>query len=996
MTEPVMIVSEDVLIAPTSDTIPDENKAPLSEEETSAKKMNSEKMTYAEAISKQTIEDETDTAISAHDNSTCNAQTIDENESNENTEGETPVNANDTISPMETTNSEVDAFPSSQTPEGEVSAPISQDDNSADCSETKDESECSDAAEMTEANGRITPLVDTDAAESPSQRIEPEGVTPLVSKSREFFDDDLVGKVLSETHKRQEGDKERISLSRKQRTEMAMEDQTKENSDANSQETRKKRQEPPGTPAKHERQKSESAVEREQRIKDTNGNLSPKNIDEKGVKQILRDQGGVVVEEKKGDDDVSIQREPSGPLLSPKRNGSKVWEKETNQEGQPIKIVGSEKPTEITTAEEEKKVEARYQSPSRTSQPRHPDFDNNHSQKQKDIFMQDEKKVEHLYKSPSRIVQRHTLEFNGNHNGQAMSHGSNQHQTYGDNTRQGTLPLSPAFFVEDDDMPIPHLPPLMVPGLGPSFDTMSLQGQGQPVHLNHNGYQQQFHQRPLLSQQQSLLSIPNQVTTVPGGKRKIHLQLWEDVSSTMMKPETSGFLSFRRKKGILRRSPQQSPPISEVDDINHSHGDDNGGNDPNKNNQWADRGTLTVSWYEGTSSLELQEHVQNSVIRKLGLMSTTKLVDFRVLDESTDSPEEIVLSPYIPNGSRLVVRFSTSDDGDATPTKYLRFSDYSGPPDSPSAAPSPFPTSLDLNGLGLNANQLALLGTRLNSLQMPKSESLDTKSRGKLKPKNGKKSQQSKQNQADKSSIKEGDEEDDTTSKDSNFDANSKESNFEVASLHPEDPIQKSLREITGLLLRERGTRPSHVPRQEKRQVLLVLANYFGLFLLFIAILAEIQARAPGWHHAMEQQLKNVHDCSKDKESLLTCVENGDMAGLVASIILWVSRSAATKRVFLLGFNSSNKLWTAVYESLVTSICWGFSYMFIRRGMNPDNNRDFLRRYWKDAVYGSLAGFNAAFMKQVLKNLIPQEAIEDAIQERQLRFLSWLPSIGKM
>ena len=68
--------------------------------------------------------------------------------------------------------------------------------------------------------------------------------------------------------------------------------------------------------------------------------------------------------------------------------------------------------------------------------------------------------------------------------------------------------------------------------------------------------------------------------------------------------------------------------------------------------------------------------------------------------------------------------------------------------------------------------------------------------------------------------------------------------------------------------------------------------------------------------------------------------------------------------------------------------------MFIRYGMNPDKNCDFLWRYWKNAVYGSLAGFNAAFMKQVLKNLIPQEAIEDALQERQLKIFSWLLSIS--
>lgn len=584
MTEPVMIESEGTSIPSTCDTIADENMAPVSEEEASLTKMKQEKMTYAEATSKQTGEDEADTTISSNDYPADSSATMDQQESSESEEGAAAVH--DRISPLETTNSEVDDFPSRQPPEGEVSSPISPNDHSADVSETKDDSKTSEIEEMTQSKGRITPVgiteseadalskkpdidVDTDGAESPSQRIEPEGVTPVLSKSSQRFDDDLVDKVVSETHERQEEDKERINLSRMQQTDMAVEDQTKEIPDTNSQETKKTRQEPPGTPARNDRQKSESADEREQRIKD------------------------------------------------------------------------------ISTSEEEKKVEARYESPSRTSQRRRKDFEKNHIAEQKEIFMHEEKKVEQQqqYKSPSRIAQRHNFEFNGNHNVHGMSHASNQHQTYSDSTRQSTQPSSPAFFVEDDEnMPIPYLPPLLVPGIGPSFDTMSLQGQGQTMHLNHNGYQQQFHQRSLLSQQQHqqhqpVLSIPNQVTTLPGGKRKIHLQLWEDISSTMMKPETSSFLSFRRKKGILRRSPQHSTPISEVDEMNHNPNDDNNGNDPSKNNQWADRGMLTVSWYEGTSSLELQEHVQNSVIRKLGLGSTTKLIDFRVLDETSDSPE---------------------------------------------------------------------------------------------------------------------------------------------------------------------------------------------------------------------------------------------------------------------------------------------------------------------------------------------------------------------
>ena len=172
--------------------------------------------------------------------------------------------------------------------------------------------------------------------------------------------------------------------------------------------------------------------------------------------------------------------------------------------------------------------------------------------------------------------------------------------------------------LQHPELGIPHLPPLMapIPIIGSSH-AAAIQG---PDHSN--GYHQFQHRS-------SLSSIPNQVTTMsaPDGKRKIHLRLIEDVSS-LMQPEKSGFLSFRRKKGILR-SPMHTSSISEFGAKKSGSRDSSG----------EDRGSLTVSWYEGTSSVELQEHVRNSIIRKLGIRGTTKLLDFRVLDESSDPPE---------------------------------------------------------------------------------------------------------------------------------------------------------------------------------------------------------------------------------------------------------------------------------------------------------------------------------------------------------------------
>ena len=48
------------------------------------------------------------------------------------------------------------------------------------------------------------------------------------------------------------------------------------------------------------------------------------------------------------------------------------------------------------------------------------------------------------------------------------------------------------------------------------------------------------------------------------------------------------------------------------------------------------RGQITVSWFEGTTSTELQEHVRNSVARKMG---HSKFNDLRIMDETVDPPE---------------------------------------------------------------------------------------------------------------------------------------------------------------------------------------------------------------------------------------------------------------------------------------------------------------------------------------------------------------------
>lgn len=365
---------------------------------------------------------------------------------------------------------------------------------------------------------------------------------------------------------------------------------------------------------------------------------------------------------------------------------------------------------------------------------------------------------------------------------------------------------------------------------------------------------------------------------------------------------------------------------------------------------------------------------------------------------------EIVLSPYIPDGSSFLLRFSFSTKDTTNNGTHTPGSQHSTirAPISPSAAPSPHPGQ-EFGGLsedfsGLNANQLALLRNQLNVLRIPSGKTVGQvlKSNGVARHDSERRSTPGKDfmvtEETSKSvpekakDKKEGDDDDDSKEL--------TDSGDEDMFLQSDDPIEGKLRQVVEMLITDRQNKKgkkSSEP-QEKRQVIFVLANYFVLFISLIAISAEIQARAPLWASAMEAQLKDVQECAVDQEALFKCVSNGDIAGLIASILLWLSRSVATRRIFLFGFESTKKLWTVVYESFVTAICWGVSYLFIRRGMNPDTRHRFLEKYWKDAVYGCLAGFNATFMKSILKNLIPQEAVEDALRERQLKILDWLPS----
>jgi len=604
-----------------------------------------------------------------------------------------------------------------------------------------------------------------------------------------------------------------------------------------------------------------------------------------------------------------------------------------------------------------------------------------------------------------------------------------------------------------------------------------------PPSLLQQQQQQQHDQSPPLHHQQqqgnnniNIISSPSRITYAsPPGRRTIKLRLLEEIPSSLPPPNkptatpTSSssnrktpFKSFRQIGRIRSLSLTGSltfPYLNEDKSTTAEsesgattttttlHHDPNGNSRNNNNTMLVmDRGTITVSWYDGTTSSEMQEHVFGCVLRKLNQSGGSsgggvKLEDVRLLDENVEPHEEVVLCPFLPDGSQFLLRFRTVEDkpertlsgthnNNAIHHHYQQHHRHpfaSRAPDSPSAEPSPHPSNANLVSLGgmnsLHPQQLQVLNAAAAALLRPPPLNLNSAAAAAAAVASSSSTTQGAKKQQSVSpppppQVIPKDFSDATTESTAVPDAaaaavaavlNGTNPNT-TAEEQTDDLIEQQLRQLNELFLRRRAGVPGaqfpkstsegnnfaeeeQYHREEKKQVIFLIGNYLVLFMSLIALSAEIQSRLPQMMKWVQENYDSVQNCATDRDALVDCLSKGDFSGLVASFLLWATQSVAAKRVFLFGFDTPKKLWTVVYEALVSAVCWGISYLFIRRGLNPNTRQNFVHKYWKDAVYGSLAGFNAAFLKAVLKNLVPQDVALEALEGRQLRIFHWLGTL---
>jgi hypothetical protein len=132
-------------------------------------------------------------------------------------------------------------------------------------------------------------------------------------------------------------------------------------------------------------------------------------------------------------------------------------------------------------------------------------------------------------------------------------------------------------------------------------------------------------------------TLPHHVMVAPpGGRRKIKFRLQEEVPRNIGNTTTTTSSTSARQSllGSIRRGSRSMFGRQQM-----QHDAENNEQDVPPHYVTVDRGGIAVSWFEGTSSLELHEHVRKSVVRKLKLQKTIQLSDMRVMDETADPPE---------------------------------------------------------------------------------------------------------------------------------------------------------------------------------------------------------------------------------------------------------------------------------------------------------------------------------------------------------------------
>jgi len=61
-------------------------------------------------------------------------------------------------------------------------------------------------------------------------------------------------------------------------------------------------------------------------------------------------------------------------------------------------------------------------------------------------------------------------------------------------------------------------------------------------------------------------------------------------------------------------------------------------------------------------------------------------------------------------------------------------------------------------------------------------------------------------------------------------------------------------------------------------------------------------------------------------------------------------------------------MYNTLKKALIAGIVWWFTYLYIRRYLNPENNKD-INKFKSDAVYGGFASFCSVLIVTYISSL---------------------------
>jgi hypothetical protein len=156
---------------------------------------------------------------------------------------------------------------------------------------------------------------------------------------------------------------------------------------------------------------------------------------------------------------------------------------------------------------------------------------------------------------------------------------------------------------------------------------------------------------------------------------------------------------------------------------------------------------------------------------------------------------------------------------------------------------------------------------------------------------------------------------------------------------------------------------PAKKGKLTNRDVFYILAVYLALPLFVLLVTSQV-------HEHLHVVLPS--DAGKKPKNITTTN-------------MFIMEYLRASNLLLLGFPSSQTLWSTIYERVLSVLCWGLSFLFIRKGCNPESPVHFVANYWRGAVLSSLMILYSTFGRAVFQ----QTAFWRGRQEEEPRSPFW-------